>query len=131
MENKLNAILKELKSNKSVSTATNPRSDTNETENTQTSGSKNTRSMGVSAPNFINSDSEDEDYPLKASDLRDIQLPAKPLFQSETDLDATVVSNEDSEPENYHRHGIFTLFYSLHNTTRQYTRSLAYSYAYI
>ena len=58
--------------------------------------------MGVSAPNFINSDPEDEDYPLKASDLRDLQRPAKPLFQSETDLDATVISNEDSEPEEYH-----------------------------
>ena len=80
MENKLNAILKEIKSNKSVSTATNPRSDTNETGNTQPSGSKNKRSMGVSAPTFINSDSEDEDYPPKASDLRDLQRPTKPFF---------------------------------------------------
>ena len=112
LENKLNAILKEVKSNKSVSTATNPRSDTNETENTQPSGSKNKRSMGVNAPNFINSDSEDEDYPLKASDLRDLQRPAKPFFQSETDLDATVIPNEDSEPEeDYHKHFVAFKFY--------------------
>ena len=85
MQNKLNAILKEIKSNKSVSSATNPRSDTNETENSQPSGSKNKKFMGVNAPKFINSNSEDEDYPFKASELRDLQRPAKPFFQSETD----------------------------------------------
>ena len=63
MENKLDAILKEIRTNKSNSTVTNPRSEINEM---QPLGSKSERSIGVSASNNDNSDSEDDDYPLKA-----------------------------------------------------------------
>ena len=51
MDNKLEAILKEIKSNKSASTVTNPRSETNEIRDPQPSGSKTNRSIGVHASN--------------------------------------------------------------------------------
>ena len=31
--------------------------------------------------------------------MKDLRRPAEPFFRSETDLDATLVSNEDSEEE--------------------------------
>ena len=100
MENKLEAILKEIKSNKSASTVTNPRSDINEMRENQPSGSKLSKSIGVHASNNENSDSENDDYPLRASKMKDLKHPAKPFF--ETDLDQTMLSNEESEQEDYH-----------------------------
>ena len=58
MENKLETILKEIKSKKSASTVTNPRSEINEIKDPQPSGSKTIRSIGVHASNNGNSDSE-------------------------------------------------------------------------
>ena len=49
INNKLETILREIKTKKSVSTATNPRSETNETQDTQPSGSKTNRSIGFHA----------------------------------------------------------------------------------
>ena len=63
MDNKVEAILREIKTNKSSSTATNPRSDTNETQENQQSGSRIDRSIGVRASNIENSDSENKDFP--------------------------------------------------------------------
>ena len=103
MENKLEAILKEIKSNKSASTVTNPRSDTNEMRENQPSGSKLSKSIGVHASNNENSDSENDDYPLRASKMKDLKHPAKPFFETETDLDQIELSNEESEQEDYHK----------------------------
>ena len=106
MENKLDAILKEIKSNKSVSTVTNPRSEMDHIQNIQPSGSKTNRSIGVHASHIYNSDSENDDYPLQASEMRDLRHPAKPLFRCESDVDVTIHSNEESdaeEVEDYHR----------------------------
>ena len=61
MENKLEAIKKEIRTSKSASTITNPRSETNGTQDSQPSGSKNNRSNGVHASNMEISDTEDED----------------------------------------------------------------------
>ena len=58
MENKFETILKEMKSNKSVSTVTNPRSETNGIRDSQPSGSKTNESIGVHASNNGNSYSE-------------------------------------------------------------------------
>ena len=58
MDNKLEAILKEVKSNKTASTMTKPSSEFNEIQDPQPSGSKTTRSKGVRASNIENSDSE-------------------------------------------------------------------------
>ena len=102
MENKLDAILKEIKSNKSASTVTNPRSEMDGIQNMQPSGSKTNKSIGVHASYNENIDSEDEDYPLQASKMRDLRHPAKPFHRSETNLDRTLVSDEDSEVEDYH-----------------------------
>ena len=49
-----------------------------------------------------NSDSEDEDYPLHASKMKDLRHPAKPFYRSETNLDEALVSEEDFEEEDYH-----------------------------
>ena len=87
MENKLDAILKKIKSNKSASTVTNPRSEMNEMQNMQPSGSKTNKSTGVHASYNENIGSEDEDYPLQASKMKDIRHPAKPFHRSETNLD--------------------------------------------
>ena len=69
MDNKLEAILKEMKHNKSASTVTNPRSDVNEIQDPQPSGSRNDRSIGVHASKNKISDSENGDYPLRASKM--------------------------------------------------------------
>ena len=49
MDNKLEAILKEVRTNKSVSTVTHPKSETNEAQKTQASGSKTDKSTEVQA----------------------------------------------------------------------------------
>ena len=102
MENKLEAILKEIKSNKSASTITNPRWDINEMRENQPSGFKLSKPIGVHASNNENSDSENDDYPLRASKMKDLKHPAKPFFETETDLDQIMLSNEESEGEDYH-----------------------------
>ena len=102
MENKLEAILREIKSNKSASTVTNPRSDINKIRENQPSGSKLSKSIGVRASNNEDSDSENDDYPLRASKMKDLKHPARPLVETETDLDQTIHSNEESEGEDYH-----------------------------
>ena len=81
MDNKLETILEEIRSHKSLSTTTYPRSGRIETQNPQPSGSK---SIGVHASNIENSDSENEDYPLKASGSKDLRHSAKPLYRNET-----------------------------------------------
>ena len=99
MENKLDAILKEIKSNKSVFTVTNPRCEMNDIQNMQPSGSKTNRSIGVHASHIYYSESENDDYPLQASKMRDLKHPAKPLFRSESDVDVIIHSDEESEVE--------------------------------
>ena len=94
-DNKLEAILKEIKTNKIVSTVTNPSSEMNEIQGTQPSGSKTEKSVGVHASNNESSDSENEDYLLRASKMQELKHPAKPLYCSELDLDETIVSIED------------------------------------
>ena len=87
---------------KRVTTVTNPRSETVETQNIQPSGSKIDRSIGVRASNTKNSDSENEDYLLRDSGMKDLRHPAKHLYRSGLDLNAKIVSNEDAEEEDYH-----------------------------
>ena len=99
MDNKLEAILREIKTNKSSSTATNPRSDINEIQENQQSGSRIDESIGVRASNIENPDSENEDFPPKASKMRDLKHSAKPLFRSESDVDVTIHSDEESDAE--------------------------------
>ena len=93
-----NYYKEETRTNRNASKTTNPRSETIET---QTSGSKTDRSIGVQASNTENSDSEVEDYPLRPSVMKNLRHPAKLLCRSELDLDSTVVSIEDSEEEDY------------------------------
>ena len=116
MDSKLEAILKEIKYNKSVSTVTNPRSDVNETQDPQPSGSRNDRSLGVHAPNNENPDSEKDDYPLRASKMKDLKNPARPLFQYKSDVGVTIHSNEESEEEDYHTAFLnyFLVYSSIH-----------------
>ena len=97
MENKLETILREIKSNKSASTVTNPRSEVNGTQDMQPSGSKVNKSIGAHASNNENSDSENEDYPLKASKMKELKHPAKALYES--DVDVTIHSDEESDAE--------------------------------
>ena len=50
-----------------------------------------------------NSDTEDEgDHPIRASDMRELRKPARPLYQNASDSDETIISVEDSEEEDYH-----------------------------
>ena len=98
IDSKFEAILKEIKTNKNASTITNPRSETNETQNTQPSGSRD-RSIGVHASLNENSDSENEDHPLRASKMKDLRHPAKPMFRAESDVDVTIHSDEESDAE--------------------------------
>ena len=104
MENKFDAILKEVRTNKTASTITNPRSEIDGIQNSQPSGSKGIMSNGVHASNIENSDSEDEDdHPLRASEMHELRNPARPIHQNIPNINETIVSNEDSEEEDYHR----------------------------
>ena len=67
-KNKLDAILLEINTSKSTSMTTNPRSEINEIGNMQPSGSGGKRSMGVNASDNESLDSENEDFPLNASE---------------------------------------------------------------
>ena len=102
MENKLDAMLMEIKTSKSTSMTTNPRSGINEIGNMQPSGSGGKRSMGVNASDKESLDTENEDIPLKASEMRDLRHSAKPIHQIDTTLDATVIFNEKSDEEDCH-----------------------------
>ena len=99
MEEKLETILKEIKSYKSASTVTNPSSEINENRDPQTSGSKTIRSLGVHASNNEDSDSENDDYPLRASKMKDLRHPARPVFHNESDVDVTIHPDEESDAE--------------------------------
>ena len=94
--------MKEIKSSKSAYTVTNPRCDINDTQHLQPSGFKIEKSIGVHASYNGNSDSEDEEYTLLASKMKDLRHPAKPLYRKEKNLDETLASDEDSEEEDYH-----------------------------
>ena len=102
MENKLDAILMEIKTSKSTSMTTNPRSEMNKIGNLQPSGSGGKKSMGVNASDNESLDSENEDNPLKASEMRELRHPAKPIPQNDKTVDATVIANEVSDEEDYH-----------------------------
>ena len=41
-------------------------------------------------------------HPLRASKMKNLKHPAKPLFQNESDEDVTILSNEESDVEDYH-----------------------------
>ena len=102
IDSRFEAILREIKTSKNASTITNPRSESNETQSTQPSGSGN-RSLGVHASENDNSDSENEDsHPIRASNMHELRNPARPFCQNRFELDETIVSNEDSEEEVYH-----------------------------
>ena len=95
--------MKEIRTSKTASTITNPRSEPNGIHNLQNSGSKNDNSSGVRASNIENSDTENEgDHPLRASDMRELRNPARPLCQNVPNLDETIISEGDSEEEDYH-----------------------------
>ena len=102
MENKLETILREINSNKSASTVTNQRSETNEMLDMRPSGSNVNKSVGVHASNIENSASEDEDYPLKASKMKDLKHPAKPFYPNESDVNVTMHTDEETDEEDYH-----------------------------
>ena len=108
IDNKFEAILKEIKSNKSASTVTNPRSELNENQEPQASGSKTNKSIGVHASLNENSDSENEDHPLRASKMKDLRLPAKPMFRAESDVDVTIHSDEESDAESFEDYHMVT-----------------------
>ena len=76
-------MLKEIKTSRIASTATNPRSDTNDIQNPQLSGSKGNRSIGVDASRTVDSELQDDSHPLRASDMNDLRNPAKPFCQNE------------------------------------------------
>ena len=105
MDNKLEAILRDIKTNKSSSTVTNPRSDTNGIQENQQLGSRIDKSIEVHASNNGNLDYENDDFPPKASKMKDLKHPADPLYQNESDVDVTILPDEESdveEVEDYH-----------------------------
>ena len=70
-----------MRTNRSESTKTNPRSELNGIQDFQHSGSKNYSSNGAHVSNVENSDTENEDdHPFRASDLRELSNPARLLY---------------------------------------------------
>ena len=102
-ENKFDAIWKEVRTNKTTSIITNPRSEIDEIRSSQPLGSNSIRSNGVHASNIENSDTEDEDnHPLRVSEMHELRNPARPIHRNMRNINETIVSNEDSEEEDYH-----------------------------
>ena len=67
------------------------------------SGSRSKEPIGVHASNIENSEPEDEDNPIRASKMTRLKHPAKLLFRSESDIDVTIHSDEESDiEEDYH-----------------------------
>ena len=85
MDNKLETILKVIRTNKSASTVTDSISERVETQNIQPSASKINKSIGVCASNVKNWDSENEDYFLRVSEMKDLRHASKPLNRIERD----------------------------------------------
>ena len=56
----------------------------------QPSGTRIDKYIGVRASNNENSDSENDDYPLRASKMKDLEHPVRPLFHNESDVDVTI-----------------------------------------
>ena len=81
---------------------TNTRLQLNEIGSMQPSGSSCKKSMGVNASDNESLDSEKEDIPLKASEMRESRHPAKPIQQNNTTLDTIVLFNEESYEEDFH-----------------------------
>ena len=42
--------------------------------------------------------------------MKDLEQPAKPLFQNESDVDVTIHSDEASDVEDYHMSELFSVF---------------------
>ena len=103
MDNKLQTIQKDIRTNKIASTTTNTRSETLELHHFHSSELETDWSIRVRASNLENSGSENEDYSLRPSGMKNLRHPAKPLYKSDLDLDATIVSNEDSEEDDCHK----------------------------
>ena len=92
MENKFETILKEIRTNKGASTITSPRYEINGAHNIQSSGSKSYKSTGVPASNIKNSESENEDHPLRASDMKELENLARQFYQTVPNSDETIIS---------------------------------------
>ena len=75
----------------------------NEIQNKQVLGSKNLQSIEVHASNIVNSDLKEDDHPLRACNMSELRNLAKAFHQNELDLDETMISNRDSEEEDYHK----------------------------
>ena len=75
------------------SASTNPRYDTIDNQNIQPSGSKGNWSMAVHESNILDSNLEEDDHPLRASNMNELSNPAKPFCQNESTLDETMISN--------------------------------------
>ena len=74
-------------------------------QGSQQSGSRIDKSIGVHADNNENSDYENDDFPPKVSKMKDLKHPADPLYQNESDVDVTILPDEESdaeEVEDYH-----------------------------
>ena len=67
-------------------------------QNRQLSGSEKVQSIGVRALINTNPESEGEDNPLKASDMKTLKHPAKSLFQNELNSEDEIIAPE----EDYH-----------------------------
>ena len=97
--NRFETILREIKNNKSVTTATNPRSETKETPQ---SGSRIKTFVALHASNNVYSDLEKDAHHLRASQMSELRNPYNQFHQNELDLDETMISIEDSEEEDSH-----------------------------
>ena len=72
--------------------------ETNEFQNARSLGSKHERSIGVRASNTKNPQSENDDYSLRASKMKDLKHPAKSLYHNELNLEDEIIALE----EDYH-----------------------------
>ena len=102
LETKLSQRIKEMKSSKKASSATNPRLDTIDTQNIQPSGSKGNRSVGVHASNTVDSEKDEDSHLLRPSYMNEWSNPSEPFSQNELNLDDTMISKKDSDEDDYH-----------------------------
>ena len=82
MEETFKTILKKIRSNKTVSSTTNPISESIETQSMQRDP-KMKMSIEIRASEIDNSESEDKDYPLRGKEMRNLRHPATLAHQNE------------------------------------------------
>ena len=110
MNEKLEKILKAMKSSRKAQFVTNRRNQEQNTPQAATSKNKNTKDDEANASEPEDQENEIQDSPFRPSNMNEFKTPMKPLNLQNIDLNDSVVINEDRIGEYYHNIGVYNDF---------------------